>query len=178
MKASCARDRARPSPLHWLAAALLLVALVSPAAATDPIIVQLDQATIMQLPDRAATVVVGNPLIADLTVQEHGAAKVGVVTGKGYGATNFIVLDRGGVVLLEKTVEVTGPSDKIVVVYRGVTHQTYSCTPDCARRITLGDTGQDYFDGTVDKDYFGKTMEQTTVRDAQAAGAGAKESGH
>jgi Flp pilus assembly secretin CpaC len=177
MTAACARDPVRPNPVSRLVAAFLLAIFVSPAAA-EPIIVQLDQATIMQLPDRSATVVVGNPLIADLTVEEHGAAKVGVITGKGYGATNFIVLDRGGVVLLEKTIEVTGPSDKIVVVYRGVTHQTYSCTPDCARRITLGDTGQDYFDGTVDKDYFAKTLDQTVTRDAQAAGVGGKDSGH
>ena len=90
----------------------------------------------MQLPDRAATVVVGNPLIADLSIQPGGLA---VITGKGYGATNFIVLDRHGAVLTEKTIEVTGPSDKTVVVYRGTDRETYSCTPDCSRRITLGD---------------------------------------
>ena len=45
----------------------------------------------MQLPERASTIVVGNPLIADLTIQPGGLA---VITGKGYGATNFVVLDR------------------------------------------------------------------------------------
>ncbi len=53
----------------------------------------------MKLPDRAATVVIGNPLIADLAIQPGGIA---VVTGKGYGGTNVIVMDRAGVVLTEK----------------------------------------------------------------------------
>ncbi len=178
MTASCARGRARPnsghSPVHWLKAALLLIAFVVPAAAAEPILVPLDQAKLMKLPDRATTVVVGNPLIADISVQPGGLA---VITGKGYGTTNFIALDRTGAVLTEKTVEVAGPKDKTVFVYRGATRQTYSCTPECERRMTLGDTGTDYFDGAVDKDYFAKTLEQTVTRNGQAMGAGAMSSG-
>ena len=121
----------------------------------------LDQATVLQLPDRATTVVVGNPLIADLSVQPGGLA---VVTGKGYGATNFIALDRSGAVLMEKTVEVKGPSDPTVVVYRGPTRQTYSCTPDCSPRITLGDTGKEDFDMATQlyNDYFARTLNQAS----------------
>jgi len=177
MTASCARGRAIASPLHWLAAVLFLIALVAPAAAAEPIDVALDQATVMQLPDRAATVVVGNPLIADLSIQPGGLA---VITGKGYGATNFIALDRKGAVLMEKTVVVTGPSDKTVVVYRGPTRQTYSCTPDCSPRITLGDTAQDDFDKETKlyTAFFAKTLNQTVDRNKQATEAGAAASGH
>jgi Flp pilus assembly secretin CpaC len=165
MTAQYPRGRASPSPLHWLSPALLLIAIGAPAAGAEPIVVPLDQAKLMQLPERAATVVVGNPLIADLTVQPGGLA---IITGKGYGATNFIVLDRAGGVLTEKTVEVTQPSDKTVVVYRGVDRETYSCTPDCSRRVMLGDANE----------FFDKTLGQTTTRDAQATAAGAKTSGH
>jgi hypothetical protein len=161
----CARGRATPSLLHWLSAALFLIAIVWPAVAAEPIVVLLDQARILQLPDRAATVVVGNPLIADLSIQPGGLA---VITGKGYGATNFIVMDRSGAVLLEKTVEVQGPNDKIVVVYRGVDRETYSCTPICSPRITLGD----------DSDYFTKVLTEASTRNAQASGAGAMAAGH
>ncbi len=164
MTASCAPGRAGPSPLRWLSATLLLIAIVAPAAAAESIVVPLDDAKLLQLPERAATVVVGNPLIADLSIQPGGLA---VITAKGYGATNFIVLDRAGVVLSEQTVEVTLPAGKIVVVYRGPDRETYSCTPDCSRRITLGD-GNEYFD---------KTLAQTVSRDAQATAAGAKTSG-
>ena len=87
------------------------------AIAEEPISVQLDQARILKLPERAATVVIGDPLIADLSIQPGGLA---VVTGKAYGATNVVVLDNSGAVLMEKTIEVKGPTDPIVVVYRGV----------------------------------------------------------
>jgi hypothetical protein len=177
MTASWARGWAIASPLYWLAAILFLIPLVVPAAAAEPIDVALDQATVMQLPDRAATVVVGNPLIADLSIQPGGLA---VITGKGYGATNFIALDRKGAVLMEKTVVVTGPSDKTVVVYRGPTRQTYSCTPDCSPQITLGDTGKDDFDQPTQlyNDFFARTLKQASDRNTQAAAAGAMSAGH
>lgn len=163
------RSRANVRPRLWLSAVLLAIAIVTPGAATaapdEPIVVLLDQAKILQLPERAATIVIGNPLIADLSIQRGGLA---VVTGKGYGATNFIVMDKNGAVLLEKTVEVTVPGEETVVVYRGVDRETYSCTPDCSRRVTLGDT----------PDYFDKTLAQVTTRNAQAAAAGALSSGH
>ena len=169
MTALCARGSARLWPFHWLIAALLLTATLvardAPAATAEPIVVFLDQARIMQLPERAATVVVGNPLIADLSIQPGGLA---VITGKGYGATNFVVLDRHGAVLTEHFVEVTGPNDRIVTVYRGVDRETYSCTPDCSRRITLGDFPE----------YFEKTLSQTTARDTAASSAGSLTAGH
>ena len=79
---------------------------------------------------------IGDPLIADISIQPGGIA---IITGKGYGATNVVVMDRGGAVLMERTVEVKGPPDRLVYVYRGVARNTYSCTPECAPRITLGD---------------------------------------
>jgi Flp pilus assembly secretin CpaC len=123
MTALCVRGRAGRMALHWLWAALLLGTVAAKAVAEAPIVVSVDQATIMKLPERAATVVVGNPLIADLAIQPGGIA---VVTGKGYGATNFIVMDHTGAVLLEKVVEVREPTDPIVVVYRGYTRQTWA----------------------------------------------------
>ncbi len=155
----------------WLAGAFLLTCLAAPAFAANSIPVNLDEARILKLPDRATTVVIGDPLIADLSIQPGGIA---VVTGKGYGATNIIVMDKSGAVLMEKTVEVMGPIDPTVVVYRGITRQTYSCAPDCAPRITLGDTGKDDFDRDTGQyiDFFKNTLDQTQTRDTQAAAAG------
>jgi Flp pilus assembly secretin CpaC len=84
------------------APALLLLAVATlmprPALAAEELRITLDQATIMRLPEKVSTIVVGNPLIADIAVQSGGLV---VVTGKGYGSTNFIVLDRAGAVLME-----------------------------------------------------------------------------
>jgi putative type II/III system pilus formation protein len=160
MTALCVRGRAGLMALHWLWASLLLAAAVSPAFAAEPIAIRLDQARILKLPERAATVVIGNPLIADLSIQPGGLA---IVTGKGYGATNVVVMDGAGAVLAEHIVEVKGPPDRIVVVFRGAARNTYSCTPECFPRITLGD----------DYDYFDKTLNQATSRNTHALAAGA-----
>jgi len=126
--------------------------------ASQPIAVVLDQATLLKLPDRTTTLVVGNPLIADVSVQAGGML---VVTGKSYGVTNLVALDRTGTVLLEHSIEVQGPRN-VMVVYRGVERESYSCTPKCERRITLGDT----------QPYFGGMLTQTGTLNTQAQGTG------
>jgi len=126
--------------LLWPAAAV-----AGPAA--DAIAVNVDQAKLVKLPSRVATIVVGNPLIADVTLQTGGII---VVTGKGYGATNFIAMDRSGEVLVDRVIQVEGPSDQLVTIYRGVERESYSCMPMCQRRITLGD-GESYFKSAMDQ---------------------------
>ena len=126
--------------------------LLSPVAAVaeptaDAIAVNVDQAKLVRLPTRAATIVVGNPLIADVALQTGGVV---VVTGKGYGATNFIAMDRSGEVLVDRVIQVEGPTDQLITIYRGVDRESYSCMPLCQRRITLGD-GETYFKSTIDQ---------------------------
>jgi hypothetical protein len=115
---------------------------------------------------------VRNPLIADVSIQPGGIA---VVTGKGYGATNVIVMDHS-VVMMEKIVEVREPMGPIVVVYRGATRQTYSCTPGCVTRVTLGESSKDDWDLGKDTapplDYFNRALNQTVTRNNQALGSG------
>jgi len=120
-------------------------AVAAPVA--DVIAVNVDQAKLVRLPDRIATIVVGNPLIADVTLQTGGMI---VVTGKGYGATNFIAMDRSGEVLVDRVIQVEGPTDQLVTIYRGVERESYSCMPVCQRRVTLGD-GENYFKSAMDQ---------------------------
>jgi len=132
--------------------ALAIGILLGPAMAlADPgpesIAVNVDQAKLVKLPSRVSTIVVGNPLIADVTLQPGGLI---VVTGKGYGATNFIAMDRAGAVLVDRVIQVEGPTDQLVTIYRGVERESYSCMPVCQRRVTLGD-GSDYFKATMDQ---------------------------
>lgn len=56
----------------------------------------LDQAWIIRLRDRVATLVTGNPAVLDGTLQTSGLL---VVTGKSYGTMNIIALDVRGDVL-------------------------------------------------------------------------------
>ncbi|MEK9283124.1 MULTISPECIES: pilus assembly protein N-terminal domain-containing protein [unclassified Bradyrhizobium] len=144
----------------------LLVAaamLASPAAglaesSADTIAVNVDQAKLVRLPGKVATIVVGNPLIADVTLQPGGMI---VVTGKGYGATNFIALDRAGEILVDRQIQVEGPSDRLVTVYRGIERESYSCMPICQRRVTLGDSDK----------YFSTAMSQAGSLSSTASGS-------
>ncbi|MEA2865429.1 MAG: hypothetical protein QOE39_144 [Bradyrhizobium sp.] len=122
-----------------------VASLAEPTA--DTIAINVDQAKLVRLPTRVATIVVGNPLIADVTLQTGGIV---VVTGKGYGATNFIAMDRSGEVLVDRIIEVEGPTDQLVTIYRGVERESYSCRPICQRRVTLGD-GETFFKATMDQ---------------------------
>ena len=154
MRIEFLRRRAR---LCLLAAVAVMASPAAVLAESNPdtIAVNVDQAKLVRLPGRVATIVVGNPLIADVTLQPGGMI---VVTGKGYGATNFIALDRGGEVLVDRQIQVEGPSDRLVTVYKGVERESYSCAPDCSRRITLGDSPA----------FFNSTMAQSTARNGQA----------
>jgi hypothetical protein len=146
--------------------ALLWPAVCLGAPDPDKISVYVDQAKLLKLPAKAATIIVGNPLIADVTLQSGGIV---VVTGKGYGATNFIAMDRSGDVLVDRQIQVEGPTERLVTVYRGVERESYSCAPICQRRITLGD-GENYFKTAIDQ--AGSLSSQASG----AAAAGAKSS--
>jgi Flp pilus assembly secretin CpaC len=149
MSVSSLRTRARAvSGFRSLAIGFLLWPMAAFAEpSTDTVAVNVDQAKLVRLPGRVATIVIGNPLIADVTLQPGGLV---VVTGKGYGATNFIAMDRSGQVLVDRTIQVAGPTDQVITIYRGVDRESYSCMPICQRRVTLGD-GDAYFKSSMDQ---------------------------
>ncbi len=161
------RTRSRAiSAFRALAVGLLLtpaMALADPGPESKSIAVNVDQAKLVKLPPKVATIVVGNPLIADVTLQPGGLI---VVTGKGYGATNFIAMDRAGEVLVDRIIQVEGPTDQLVTVYRGIERESYTCMPICQRRVTLGDG--DHF--------FKAAMDQAGTLSSQAAGAASAKS--
>jgi hypothetical protein len=155
------RSRASVIGLSLATAVLLRPAALLAEVTSDPISVNVDQAKLIKLPGHIATIVVGNPLIADVTLQPGGLV---VVTGKGYGATNVIAMDRAGTILVDRLIQVEGPSDRVVTVYRGVERESYSCMPICEKRVTLGDSAP----------YFKATMEQASNLSSQAGGAPTK----
>jgi len=145
-----------------LAAPILLSPVAAPAEVTsEPISVNVDQAKLVRLPGHIATIVVGNPLIADVTLQPGGLV---VVTGKGYGATNVIAMDRAGSILVDRIIQVERPSDQVVTVYCGLERESYSCMPICKKRVTLGDSTA----------YFKATMDQASNLSSQAGGTSTK----
>jgi hypothetical protein len=116
---------------------LAFAALLGPAGAQQKTIyVDLDYARILRLPEGAQTLVIGNPLIADVTMLKNN--RLMVVTGKSFGATNLIILDNSGTQVGESTITVVPANDKLVVM-RGPHRESYWCNPDCAPAVDLGD---------------------------------------
>ncbi len=92
---------------------------------------QLDRATVIRPPAKTAMVVIGNPAIADVSVQKNG---VMVADRKTYGETNMIALDDQGQLLSGKLDQGAGPAAQSPGVVRGAETETYSCTPIASPR--------------------------------------------
>ena len=106
------------------------------ANAADRINVILDQAKVLQLPPNTATIIVGNPMVAGVTMI-NGNTQL-ILTGKSFGQTNMIALDNDGNSIGESTILVKG-SKTGLLVQRGMRQETYSCEPRCRPTVTLGD---------------------------------------
>lgn len=135
---------------------LLLLSGVAPAAAGEPLVVYTDQSRIITVARTPGTVVVGNPSIADVTIQED---KV-FLHARGYGTTNILILDDQGNHLADYDVTVQTSLDNGVTVYRAGSQFSYVCDPDCESTLHIGD-----FPG-----YFGEIAKQQQKRTAIALG--------
>ncbi|APH74357.1 pilus assembly protein N-terminal domain-containing protein [Aquibium oceanicum] len=111
--------------------ALFLAAMAgyaAPAHADAGISILMNEAKIVKLARPADTIVVGNPEIADASVQD---ATTIVLTGKGFGVTNLVVLDMEGAPIVDEQIYVSRQDAKSVRIYRRSEVQTLSCTPYC-----------------------------------------------
>jgi len=111
-----------------IAVLLAATSLITPAKAAADIEVTMNQAKIVKLSRPADTIVVGNPAIADASVQD---ASTIVLTGKGFGVTNLVVLDQEGSPIVDAQVTVVRQAASSVRIYRRAEIQTMSCTPYC-----------------------------------------------
>ena len=127
------------------------------AAPMETISVKTNQARIVRLPEKAQTVVVGNPSVADVSLQKNNVL---VVTGKSFGVTNVIALDAQGAVVGESQLLVEASRDGIVMVQHGRQRQSFICAPSCEPTLALGD----------DTEAFRTLKSQIEDRNALAAG--------
>lgn len=111
-----------------LAVIITACTLPVPSMAGAGIDVVMNQAKIVRLSRAADTIVIGNPAIADAAVQD---ATTIVLTGKGFGVTNLVVLDRDGSPIVDEQVTVGRDEASSVRIYRRAEVQTMSCTPYC-----------------------------------------------
>lgn len=109
---------------------------VEAAAASAPISVKVNMARVLRINAPASTVIVGNPAVADVTIQDPMTL---VLTGKSYGQTNLIVLNASGNPIADTLVEVVQDQANLVTVFNAGSRYTYACADRCAPTVMLGD---------------------------------------
>jgi Flp pilus assembly secretin CpaC len=122
-------------------AILSIWAVASPAGAGD-LIVRYDQSQLLRLPRPASEVIIGNPSIADVSLN---GGNMLVVTGKTFGITNVIALDADRNVIQDQRVVVERDDRRVVNLHKGGSRFTYSCSPNCENNLPIGDN-REYFD--------------------------------
>lgn len=100
------------------------------AEADANISVVLNHARVLRLSRPAATVIIGNPEIADATVRD---AQTIILTGRGFGNTNMVVLDATGNPIIDERIAVSRNEFETLKVYRRADIETLSCKPFCER---------------------------------------------
>jgi Flp pilus assembly secretin CpaC len=122
----------------------LLVVAATPASASD-LSVTLDQVQTITFGKPVSTVYVGNPAIADINMIDSRHA---FILGKGYGSTNIVALNAQGTQISNTRINVMADTDhqSVVVLNRGASRVTYSCTAQhCEASPQPGD-GKDVFE--------------------------------
>ena len=132
--------------LAFAIAAATIAAATHARAETTVINVTLDKASLIRMPEKAQTLIVGNPVIADVTVLKNNGMMV--ITGKGYGETNLIAVDATGNPVAESTIKVSA-NGALLVVQRGDVRESYSCAPKCMPTIQLGDGNKLFTDAVA-----------------------------
>lgn len=127
------------------------------AATNEPITVKANMARILRISAPAATVIIGNPGVADVTIQDPQTL---ILTGKSFGETNLIVLDSAGNPVADTMVSVVQANADTITVYMGTARTTLSCQPVCQPTITLGD----------DTNFSSTTLSSSTLLQGAAAG--------
>lgn len=119
-----------------LAAALVLSPLAPALADSAPVSVKVNMARILRINAPAATVIIGNPGVADVTIQDPQTL---VLTGRSYGQTNLIILDKIGNPIADTLIEVVQEQANVVTVFMGDRRTTLACAPVCQGVVMLGD---------------------------------------
>lgn len=107
-----------------------------PVKAAQQLVLVSDQTQIIKLPEAPATLVVGNPAVADVTIEGNSL----FFHPRGFGLTNVIALDDQGKKIADYDVRVVFEDSYSVSMYAPGGRQTFSCRKDCEAMVRLGDS--------------------------------------
>jgi len=121
----------RKGVLTALAAALFS----APLANAVELRLNANESKLLSLAGQPATIIVANPIVADVTML---SGKM-VVQAHAPGKTEITVLDAQGQKLANLDVIISNDSDMSLRVYKAGSRVTYTCSPKCERTIVVGD---------------------------------------
>jgi Flp pilus assembly secretin CpaC len=120
-----------------LTAAVLVAALAASGASAGQIWLTMDQVRPYEIAAEAGQIVVGNPAIADVTVQDK---KRVLLFGKAPGLTNMYIFDDEGNAIENLVIRVKTNDEAMLTMHRGAQRVTYNCTTKCDPTLTVGDS--------------------------------------
>ncbi|QJR19901.1 pilus assembly protein N-terminal domain-containing protein [Pelagibacterium halotolerans] len=133
---------------------------IGPVIAQDQdavtVTVNTNMARVLRIDAPAATVIIGNPAIADVTIQDPQTL---ILTGRSFGRTNMIILDSNGDPIADTMVEVAQLNSDTVTVFLGNQRTSIACAPNCQPVIMLGD----------DTSYTSDVISSSTIIDGAAS---------
>lgn len=127
-------------------AALSLLTLIAGAGLAhsgEPLTVYTDHSRILTVARAPGTIIIGNPSIADVTIQGNQL----YLHARAYGETNVVVMDEAGKLLADYDVTVqTGGANNVYVFKAGPWQTTTMvCAPECEATLHIGDADKPYF---------------------------------
>ena len=106
----------------------------------NKIMIDIDYMEGFTLQKPAGQIVIGNPVIADITVRDDQYI---FISGKSPGRTNMLVYGRDGNLQERYTIYVRDPNTYLTV-YTGAENKLhYDCLPQCQRVLRIEDKGSD-----------------------------------
>ncbi len=112
------------------------IAAMTSAAQAGQVWLTMDYVRPYKLERPAQNIIVGNPAIADVSVQDSSNL---LLYGKAPGMTNIYVMDAEGGVIENMIVRVRTNATDMLTLHKGVARSTYNCTTNCERTVTVGD---------------------------------------
>ena len=148
----------------FIFATAVFVSMMS-AAQAGQVWLTMDYVRPYKLERPAQNVIIGNPSIADVSVQDASNL---LLYGKAPGMTNIYIMDAEGEVIENMIVRVRTNANDMLTFYRGASRTTYNCTTNCEATVTVGDN----------QTTFGEVSSQVAQKFGQAeAAAKASEGG-
>lgn len=123
---------------------LTLAWAANQASAAQPLIIYTDQSKIIDLARTPGVVVVGNPSIADATIQGRRL----FLHGRSFGTTNVVILDADGGQLADFEIDVQLGGQNNLSLFKAGGMQSYVCASDCQVQMHVGDV-PDWFKENV-----------------------------